>query len=177
MNKECIKAIGKKNKSWKKFTKSKRKSRPDEREKWKKFVEDRNFATNLIRKTKSDFENRLADEIKTKEKCFWNYIKSQSKSKVGIPDLIFENGDTVSDDQGKADLFNTFFSSVFSVEDLTSIPDIPPIVDSFLTNFLFNKEEVLNVLTGLNINKSAGPDGIHARVLFELRHEMSTPCR
>jgi len=34
-------------------------------------------------------------------------------------------------------------------------------------------EDVLSRLNGLNINKPAGPDLIHPRVIYELRHEIA----
>jgi len=40
---------------------------------------------------------------------------------------------------------------------------------------VFNEQSILDKLNKLNISKSPGPDGIHPRVLFELRYELLEP--
>jgi len=40
---------------------------------------------------------------------------------------------------------------------------------------VFNEQIILEKLNKLNISKSPGPDGIHPRVLFELRYEVLEP--
>ena len=42
-----------------------------------------------------------------------------------------------------------------------------------MENISVTREDVLKSLESIAINKSAGPDDIHPRVLFELRHEIS----
>ena len=40
---------------------------------------------------------------------------------------------------------------------------------------VFNEQIILEKLNKLNTSKSPGPDGIHPRVLFELRYEVLEP--
>ncbi|CAJ0936780.1 unnamed protein product [Ranitomeya imitator] len=74
----------------------------------------------------------------------------------------------VVDDEEKANILNTFFSTVFTVEN-EMLGEIPrnnenPILR--VTNL--TQEEVPNRLNKIKIDKSPDPDGIHPRVLREL---------
>ena len=46
-----------------------------------------------------------------------------------------------------------------------------------MDKIVINKEVILKKLLILNINKSAGPDQIHPRVLYELRNEIAFPLK
>ncbi|CAJ0958837.1 unnamed protein product [Ranitomeya imitator] len=75
----------------------------------------------------------------------------------------------VVDDEEKANILNTFFSTVFTVEN-EMLGEIPrnnenPILR--VTNL--TQQEVRNRLNKIKIDKSPGPDGIHPRVLRELK--------
>ena len=40
---------------------------------------------------------------------------------------------------------------------------------------IISEEIILKKLNNLNVTKSPGPDNIHPRILYELRHEIATP--
>ena len=81
-------------------------------ENWRLYVNKINLATKKTRKAKSDFENKIANEVKVNAKSFWKYVTKQ-KSRSGIPDLQMEDGSWVRDDQEKAEALNGFFGSIF----------------------------------------------------------------
>ena len=58
-------------------------------------------------------------------KAFWNYIKLQRTESIGIPPL--QVGDKVFySNEGKADILNKQLQSVFTLEDISSLPQLPP---------------------------------------------------
>lgn len=92
----------------------------------------------------------VCDEFKTNSKRFWSFIKSKSQESMGVAPLKDKNGFLRSDSQGKAEILGEQFQSVFTQEDITSIPDkgvsnypdMPPIT--------INETGVRNLLQKLN---------------------------
>ena len=78
-----------------------------------------------------------------------------------------DNGVTYNDPESKAQIINKAFSSVFTHEDVStmpmltdSYPDMPPIQ--------IDPEGILHLLLDLKPNKAPGPDKIPTRLLKEL---------
>uniref|UniRef100_K7EXX2 Endonuclease/exonuclease/phosphatase domain-containing protein n=1 Tax=Pelodiscus sinensis TaxID=13735 RepID=K7EXX2_PELSI len=133
---------------------------------------------NVIRKAKKDFEEQLAKNSKRNNKMFFKYIRSRKPAKkpVGPLDDRAIKG-AIKDDKAIAEKLNDFFASVFTAEDVGEIPESAP---SFvgdeseeLSRIEVSLEEVLEQIEKLNVNKSPGPDGIHPRVLKELKWEIA----
>ena len=74
----------------------------------------------------------------------------------------------VKGDLKTAEELNEFFMSVFMTEDLGQIllPERPLLTDE-LNHLQIKREDVLNLIDKMKINKSLGPDGIHPRVIKE----------
>jgi len=71
------------------------------------------------------------------------YASLKCKTNDGISDLKVDQR-KISFDEGKANVLNQFFGSVFTDEDLNSIPDIEERpVGLKLTGFEIHEEEVL----------------------------------
>ncbi|CAM5143906.1 unnamed protein product [Eretmochelys imbricata] len=110
-------------------------------------------------------------------KCVFKYIRSRKPAKKPVGPL--DDQDTkgvLNDDKVIAEKLNEFFASVFMAEDVREIPKPEP---SFvgdkseeLSQIEVTLEEVLELIEKLNSNKSPGPDGIHPRVLKELKCEI-----
>ena len=98
-------------------------------------------------------------------KRFWHYVKSKRQDNVGIGALKNQANDMVTDSTEKAEILNKQFKSVFTVEDTSTVPDkgtspYPSIPDINVT-----LNGVRNLLLKSDLNKSAGPDNIHAAFL------------
>jgi len=79
---------------------------------------------------------------------------------------MFYNSYQASSDQEKAQLFNTYFYSVFSANNTTAVSVLPSYTDTHtLHNVEVNESEVLTILYSLDVNKAAGIDGISLKVL------------
>src|ERR1051325_4277589 len=115
MNGKVVRGINIRNKAWERFERS-----PIyvTHSKYKSF---RNKANKVIKKAKRNFEKKLADKIKTDPKSFYAYIKSKYKTKVSIGPLIKKKGQIVTRNDEMSHILNEYFSSVFTVEDLSKI--------------------------------------------------------
>ena len=101
-------------------------------------------------------------------KRFWSFIKSKTKSR-SIPTEVSLDDQKASSSTDKAQLFNNFFASVFTVS-----PDIHDndyderkFTDNAISSLTCCKAEVEKLLVNLNVSKAYGPDGITARMLRE----------
>jgi len=71
-----------------------------------------------------------------------------------------------------------FFSSVFTKETQTTY-DTQDINFTYVgsTNIYFTEPTVLTKLENLKLTKSPGPDTLHPRILYEIRHEIAQPLK
>ena len=171
MNKCTAEAIDKKRRAWVRYQNCRSEVNHDE------YKNCRDSATQTVREAKYSYEKSLADNIKTDNKYFWRYVRSKTKTKDGISDLIMEDGSLSKSDEEKANVLNQFFASVFTREDLNNVPTLEDRLssDDVLSDIDITEEMVLKILTDLNVTKSPGPDGIHNKVLHELRDILSKP--
>ena len=82
--------------------------------------------TNNLRKKD---EKDLAKSAKKNPKAIWKYIKSKSKRRSGIGELLTDQKDPNSrktdDDKEKAEILAEFFQSVFTKEPYDTAPTLP----------------------------------------------------
>ncbi len=129
----------------------------------------------LTRKAKRSKEKNIASQAKTNQKAFWSYAQSKMKTKPGIPDLEY-NGKVATTDLQKAEVLADFYSSVFTQEPNTQLPEFPmKEIGEIFPSQPITKDEVTKKLKNLKVNKSPGPDSMHPRVLQETAEELSVP--
>ena len=114
--------------------------------------------------------------MKNNPKAFYSYLNKQIKfcSSVGP---LKNNGETVSDDSRMADILNKFFASVFTKENVTSMP-VPEQVfhgDAPLKNAHICPECIVTKIKKLKPGSAPGPDKITAKILLELKEELAIP--
>ena len=73
-----------------------------------------------VKEAKRNFEKRLKN-IRSDKKSFFAYGRSKCKFNVRSGPLINEAGSIITDLKESANLFNEYFSSVFTTEDLSSV--------------------------------------------------------
>ena len=105
-----------KNKLWKRYTRTRL---PSDH---KAFCTARNELRSYTRLLRHNFELGITNDIKLNPKKFWQYVKSRLNTSVTINDIRNDNNDLVTNDYDKAELFNSYFCSVFTDEDSHSLP-------------------------------------------------------
>jgi len=136
-------------------------------------------STDENNKAKCTYEKKLAENIKQDPKSFYAYVSSKRTVASKVGPLKDSNGGAVSNNKVAADLLNTYFSSVFTKEDLANVPEPKRIFnseeDEIFARVDITEELVLSKLSGINVGKCQGPDEIHAKLLYELRQELAKP--
>ena len=109
----------------------------------------------------------------SKQKMFWNYIKSLRKDSTGVSPLK-DNGRLFNSPKDKADILNRQYQSVFTHED-PNIPVPDPDGDPYpdMQQITVTDEGVRKLLQKSNPRKASGPDMVPARFLKECSEELS----
>ena len=169
-NSQTRSATREKNKAWSTYKKNKNDAN------WAVFTSARNASNREVIKQKKDFERKIAQNIKTNPKVFWNYVKYATGGQKEIPTIRNDQGDSVTDDLEKAELFNQYFSEVYTVEDLENLPQTPTYqVNREINKCLLTTEKLRKQLDKPNISKAAGPDQLHPKLIYELREILIKP--
>ena len=144
---------------------------------YNRYIQACNTASHAIRNARRRFESSLAYECKSNNKAVWNYVNSQKKS--GGKNLQLQEGDGsfTKDDASTAEVLNQKYYNTFTKENMEELPSInsKPQLISRLSFFKVTREQVLQVLKDLRVNKSPGVDGIHPHILKELSDSISYP--
>ena len=75
------------------------------------YIRCKNGLRTLTRTLRSNFEQNLAFNVKSKPKLFWKYAKSRLKTKQSIPSLTKADGSRATTPKDKADTLNNFFTT------------------------------------------------------------------
>ena len=92
-------------------------------------------------------------------KSFCCYVNSSLKGRSNIDAIQCLDGSLASSDQEKAELLNSYISSVFTHENLTNIPILESKDDTpQLDDMAISLSMVCSVITKLKSEKSTGPN-------------------
>ena len=142
------------------------------------YENQRRKSKKLIKQSKRSLESRIAINSKTNPKEFYGYIRKKKTIAPTIGPLKNEKGESTRDETKMAKLLNNFFASVFTVENIDSIPPISPLqIDSenTLCNIVFHEGDVLHVINKTKTNKTPGPDKIAPKILKEVNNGIVKP--
>ena len=143
------------------------------------YKEALNAATNEVRKSKRNFEHKLAQNIKSDSKSFYAYVRSKQNVRDKVGPLVDNAGNIITQGFLMAEELNMHFSSVFTREDTSSIP-VPETKfkgseGERLGQLVVTPEVVVSKINNMNENKSPGVDGISPKILKETVEQISTP--
>ena len=98
--------------------------------------------------------------------------QSRRQDNFGIPTLKDNNG-TYNSYESRANVLNNYFSTVFTKESTDNLPTLdcspyPPNDPLIIT-----VNGIASLLSGLDVHKACGPDGIYPRLLKETAQNVS----
>ena len=138
-----------------------------------------NTATNEVRKSKRNFELKLAQHIKSDSKSFYAYVRSKQNVRDKVGPLEDNAGDIITEGILMAEKLNMHFSSVFTREDTSSLP-VPETKfngseEVKLGQLIVTPEVVASKINNMKENKSPGVDGLSPKILKETLEQISKP--
>ena len=137
-----------------------RAKRTKKKEDWAAYKKSKKESQRECRRAYSIHVNILVsdDQIGNPKKLY-SLIKSKKCDANGIAPLI-SNGVNYSESRKKADILNHQFTSFFTEEYLSSVPELNSTDHPSVQSIVVNRKGVLKLLQGTNQHKATGPDEI-----------------
>ena len=140
---------------------------------WEQFKHKRNEVNTLIRTAKSQYNVKLAYNLKNNDINSKKWYKltsellTQKTDQTSIPFLEVDNK-IVENDIDKAEALNTYFCKQSRIDDsAAALPDLVLPDYAFLDEIYITDEDVREAIIRLNSNKAPGPDLISPRLFKE----------
>ncbi len=125
----------------------------------------------MIRRSKRNFEKKLASGDRNNKRPFYAYVKKKTKSRATIGPLLNKDKIKVTTDKDMADVLNRFFCSVFTKDQGRQHP--VTLAAPVMSDFEVTAEMVKRKIDRLRPDSAAGPDGIGPKLLQELKEELA----
>ena len=171
--KEAIRKIMLKQTMWRVYRRTRKE------EDYAKYKEALNAATTEIRQSKRSYEQKLACNIKNDSKSFYAYVRSKQNVQDKVGPLEDSAGNIISQGFLMAEDLNGYFSSVFTKEDISSLPvadaKFQGAKSEYLGPLVVTPELVAKKIRAMKDNKSPGVDGIPPKLLMETVDQISIP--
>ena len=166
-NKRCKDALEMKKKAWNKARK-RRNSRT-----WKEYTQARNKYTTIRREEQRNYEKNIVEKCKDEPKLFYRFINGKLKSQDTVQRLRV-GGELYEREEELCEVMNEKFQTVFVQEEgFESLQnDNESLV---MPTIKVEQSEVLNLLKGLDVRKSMGPDGVNGWILKECADQLVKP--
>jgi hypothetical protein len=130
----------------------------------------------LIKRSKKNLEEYIANASKSNPKEFYQYVKNKRTLNCSIGPLAKECGNHTNDEKEMASILNNFFVSVFTDEICqSSQPQEVTRTTEILDSMIITESDVLHAIEKIKVNKTPGPDKISPRILKEVKHQISKP--
>ena len=122
-----------------------------------------------IRNKHKSYLAKIEASFKQNPKLFWSYHKAILHHRSVLNSIICHNNRIAKTSREKAELFNSYFSSVFQpARSVFPLPSTSLLLSTdLLCDITISEEEVAHHLSKLNPTKSSGPDGVSGRILIE----------
>ena len=143
-------------------------------EDWNQWKSQRNYVSLLNRRQRDQHIQTTAGKLLDQKHNPFKYhrtLKTLIGRKKGliIPPLDTPDGETITDEQHKANLLNDNFASQTKLGETPALPNIDMNTDvgpvPALSQITVEEQEVLKLLNSLDVHKSTGPDHLPAKIL------------
>ena len=136
-----------------------------------------NKVRRLTRLDTKQYTEHICQQYFRNPKKFWSWVNSSKGTRKPIPTLM-HNGVSVANDSDKADVFNNYFHSVLTQEDLTNFDllkqsSLPP--SPVISTVDFSPSVVCHYLKSLDVTKACGPDLLPGFLLRYCAEDISSP--
>ena len=120
------------------------------------FKQARKHFQKLAKNKYLEYITSVAEGVKTDARRFYSYASISMKgAKYRIPEMIeLDNDIEYNDNQSQADIFSSYFESVFNVDDNCEYPEFDTQVEDPLRVFSISHAEVRSELLTLNSLKA-----------------------
>jgi hypothetical protein len=152
---------------------------------WEDYRTSRNHYVQEVQRVKREFEEKQAEELvgslQSNPKKWWSTAKETLgiNKNNSIPSLVSQDGTIHTGDKDKANLFNSYFTGVQSLQ--TEPEELPEHHDEpdapHLEQITATQQDVVDLLSNLDVNKAYGPDDISPRVLREATPVIASTIR
>jgi hypothetical protein len=129
------------------------------------------------RKARRNFEKKLAENIKEDHKSFYAYIPGRNSVRPTIGPLVGGSGENITSVEDICKEMNRYFSSVFTAEDMSSVPGTQinnkvAQENLGLEEVIIEKRMVTDKLLKMRSDKAMGADNVFPKLLAEIREEI-----
>jgi hypothetical protein len=141
------------------------------------YLELRRRCVLLTRDHKRKNQTLLLQKAHTSPKLLFRYLRSKRKTKPSPLSLTTQTGNLSSSPAVAAETLAFNYQSVFSVDNSTADVTLEPVLPEhgLLTSIHFPVNVIEKLLSSCDPGGSAGPDGIHPRVLKECSSALALP--
>ena len=146
--------------------------RSNEQKDWEKYKALKKKTQKACRDGHDNYVNDILTKDSTNPKRYWNFIKSKKKDNTGMAPLK-KDGLTFCDRQNQANIMGNQFSSVFTKEDTSNLPDLGPSNTQSAPPINVDPKGIQKLLKDLKPHKATGPDCIPARLLKTAADELA----
>lgn len=114
-----------------------------------------------IAEAKCAYFESFQGKVKENPKELWKYIKKNKKDNVSVPTLL-DSDNIINKPIDKAQCFNSYFSSVFSLPVADNVRTERPVWGGVapMEDILFDSHGINILLERSSVSKAAGPDGL-----------------
>ena len=138
---------------------------------WGRFKELRSRVKAISRRKHKAYIRSLGDVCRNNPKRFWSHFRSITKCSK-TPSMISDGVNECYEPKVKAQLFNDYFCSVFSVDANQQLVPCPVNCDP-VPMPTFTAEQIAVVMQSLNVYKACAPEDISPVVLKACRQSLS----